>query len=513
MAHLEMRQLQTMRTQFKCFPAMLNPILLAAMLAGSAGAAAPGSFSELLDTRAISHSPSWRSLQASGYDRGGGFYDSGNFLRIDPGPEYVLMETEGRGVIDRIWFTHKETQATDPWEISIYLEDQKTPVIRAPLDTLFKGQNERFPRPLSGVCGAENTPGRYCYVPIGFLKYCKVTLRPLNPLDAYKYRENSAKEMIPHIYYQITYRLFDEKTAVRPFQLALSPEEAESMKQAAELWHNAGARPALPDQAKVQTTALMIPAGGEAVIFAASTPGVIRGVEIDSTNLATLTLRAWWDGSAEPAIDAPVPVLCAFPAGSGPDVKGLYFGRTGNKAYVYFPMPYNKGARLALGNSSGEAASAAVTVLSESVAPNSEEGRLHVRRYDENLSADGVPYTVLDAKGAGHVVAVIMDRPGHMEGDDRFYLDDLKTPAIHGTGTEDFYNFAWGLSHVGSLPLNGITSGSDGPVCYRVMAPASFSFRKAARIEWEHGHESSGEASRHAGRYSGLVYYYVTPAD
>ena len=59
--------------------------------------ALPGSFAELLNFRSIPRLKSWRTFQASGYDRGGGFYDSGNFLRIEDNRNYVLMEANGPG--------------------------------------------------------------------------------------------------------------------------------------------------------------------------------------------------------------------------------------------------------------------------------------------------------------------------------------------------------------------------------------------------------------------------------
>ncbi|MHC4642256.1 MAG: hypothetical protein ACYS32_11470, partial [Planctomycetota bacterium] len=98
----------------------------AAGLGGSAknrpsqAAALPGSFSELLDFRSIPHLKSWRTFQASGYDRGGGFYDSGNFLRIENNRHYVLMEAEGPGCIDRMWFTYKSEIGKEPYDLLIF---------------------------------------------------------------------------------------------------------------------------------------------------------------------------------------------------------------------------------------------------------------------------------------------------------------------------------------------------------------------------------------------------------
>ena len=67
------------------------------------GAAVPGSLRELLDIASIPQHKPWRSYQASGYDRGGGYYDSGNFLRVEDQRRYVLMQAEGPGCIDRMY--------------------------------------------------------------------------------------------------------------------------------------------------------------------------------------------------------------------------------------------------------------------------------------------------------------------------------------------------------------------------------------------------------------------------
>ncbi len=101
-----------------------------------------------------------------------------------------------------------------------------------------------------------------------------------------------------------------------------------------------------------------------------------------------------------------------------------------------------------------------------------------------------------------------MDRPGHMEGDDRFYVDGERVPSLHGTGTEDFFNFAWGLSHTGSWPLHGITQQGTGPVAYRFHLPAGVPFRRSLRITWEHGHDPTRGPNLDQQRYSGAVFYY-----
>ncbi|MGI8383463.1 DUF2961 domain-containing protein [Robertmurraya sp. P23] len=63
---------------------------------------------------------------------------------------------------------------------------------------------------------------------------------------------------------------------------------------------------------------------------------------------------------------------------------------------------------------------------------------------------------ILDAEGKGHYVGCVLNIdnfdasnqeytwPG--EGDDMFFIDGEEwPPSIHGTGTEDYFNAAWGF--------------------------------------------------------------------
>ena len=43
-----------------------------------------------------------------------------------------------------------------------------------------------------------------------------------------------------------------------------------------------------------------------------------------------------------------------------------------------------------------------------------------------------------------------------LEGDERIYIDGAKTPIVHGTGLEDYFNGAWYYSGLSDLPLCGL---------------------------------------------------------
>ena len=81
-------------------------------------------------------------------------------------------------------------------------------------------------------------------------------------------------------------------------------------------------------------------------------------------------------------------------------------------------------------------------------------------RYKQELPAPAEKkvYTFLDVKGRGFyvgtVLSVVQPEAGWFgEGDERFYVDGEKEPSIIGTGSEDYFNDAWGL-HVVDGPVH-----------------------------------------------------------
>jgi hypothetical protein len=73
---------------------------------------------------------------------------------------------------------------------------------------------------------------------------------------------------------------------------------------------------------------------------------------------------------------------------------------------------------------------------------------------------DGSNYEFLNVKGKGHYVGTVMsvvqaEAGWFGEGDDFFWVDGQR-PSIEGTGSEDYFNDAWGL-HVNDGPHYGVT--------------------------------------------------------
>ena len=129
-----------------------------------------------------------------------------------------------------------------------------------------------------------------------------------------------------------------------------------------------------------------------------------------------------------------------------------------------------------------------------------------------NLTGEG-NYTVLNAEGTGHYVGcnlTVKHFQGSWwgEGNDMFFIDGEKQPSINGTGTEDYFNHAWGMQR-NAFPFFGTIvheGDSDGfQVSYRFHITDPIRFEKSLRVTIEHGH-----ANHLSDDWSSTAYWYQT---
>jgi hypothetical protein len=101
------------------------------------------------------------------------------------------------------------------------------------------------------------------------------------------------------------------------------------------------------------------------------------------------------------------------------------------------------------------------------------------------------------------------------EGDEMIFIDDDNEgdrwpPTLHGTGTEDYFNTAWGPDEKFYSPFFGLTkpggkdfSGKISWFRWHLLDPARFS--RSIRVSIEHGH-----ANRRSDDFSSTAYWYQT---
>ena len=168
-------------------------------------------------------------------------------------------------------------------------------------------------------------------------------------------------------------------------------------------------------------------------------------------NWRTLVLRAFWDGSAEPAIEVPYGDFFCSGWGSYAQVSSQVVAANPNGGFnSYWPMAFRAGALLTLENTSDVAVTVYYQVTYELGGDYSGDGYLHAQWRRSNPLEYKQPHVLLDdVEGQGHYVGTYLawgvNSAGWWgEGEIKFFLDDdAEYPTICGTGTEDYFGGAW----------------------------------------------------------------------
>ncbi|HOW67625.1 MAG TPA: DUF2961 domain-containing protein [Candidatus Paceibacterota bacterium] len=274
-----------------------------------------------------------------------------------------------------------------------------------------------------------------------------------------------------------------------------------------------------------------IPAGERRTLFEVSGAGIINHIWITiappppGLSRNDLVLRMYWDGNSEPSVLSPL---------------GPFFGQGWDEAYnfvslplsanpvegralvSYFQMPFAKGAKIEVENQSNRKVDAFyyyVDYVEMEKLPD-HLGRFHAWYNHQLTDADPQGenewdtlgpggknttgernYLFADITGKGHFVGVnyYVNSPSPMwygEGDDMFFVDGAKTPTLHGTGTEDYFNTSWcpkdKLSHpyFGYARVNGETGWLGRTHVYRFHISDPIYFDQSLKCGIEHGHNN-----------------------
>jgi hypothetical protein len=184
-------------------------------------------------------------------------------------------------------------------------------------------------------------------------------------------------------------------------------------------------------------------------------------------NWRRLLLRAFWDGSSEPAIEVPVGDFFGQGWGQFAQLSSQVVAVNPHGGFnSYWPMPFSDGAHLTLENLSEDAVVVYFQVTYETGADVVTEGtgRLHAQWRRSNPLTAGETHVLLDdVRGSGHYAGTYLawgvnSRGWWGEGEIKFYLDgdataDDRFPTICGTGTEDYIGGAWNFD----VPGQGYT--------------------------------------------------------
>jgi hypothetical protein len=365
--------------------------------------------------------------------------DRGHYLRVeqrDGRDEYVMMDADGPGAIVRIW------SANPQGTLRIYLDHDETPVIEAPMSDVLGGKYAGIPQPIAG----ERSRGWNSYLPIPYAKHCKVT---------------SDKG---DFYYHVNYRTYADGARVKSFA-ASQFDSKDTERVCAEL--NPIMNSSVPPESSAPSVSIRQRRVERVAENDALAPGAVLewttsgsnqiasfGVTLSAEEaehaLRTLVLRMEFDG--EKTVECPLgDFFCAMPGIN--DFISLPVSALGGDRGVLasnWAMPFRDYARVSITNHGDQPIGVAITARVEKHRWTDDSMHFHAQW----KAAFGVPtrpmqdWNYVDIMGKGVFVGAAFSIANPVkewwgEGDEKIYVDGETFPSHFGTGTEDYYGYAW----------------------------------------------------------------------
>jgi len=425
----------------------------------------PDLVGRLTDLKALATPPpaGEKTSLSSGYDRKsqydathdqyidwGGNGDSDSMVRME-GENAVMADIQGPGCIWRTWSARPLTG-----HVKIYLDGSATPAVDLPFAAYFDGSQQPFNRP--ALVYTTHAEGWNNYTPVPFQKSCKIV---------------ADKDWGG--YYHFNYTQFPAKTVVPTFHLPLSAVDAAALDHANERLLQSGRNPN-PKSKSDQVIRQQITAkpGKTTTIYDASGSGAITGLrvkfdvptdlEAQRVMLRQLALRITWDNQSQPAVWSPLGDFFGSPAAAIPfDSLTTGLGKDGY-FYSYWHMPFGSHATVSIEND-GTTAVPMEWEITRTKSSQKSAGllRFHAKWHRDSFlpRPDRKPdWTLLTTQGKGRYVGTqlhIYNARGAWwgEGDEKFFVDGEKFPSTFGTGSEDYFGYAWGNPDMFSKPFHG----------------------------------------------------------
>ncbi len=392
-----------------------------------------------LERLALLPQPSFTCRQFSSYDRAStssadaehwfANADAGQYLRIEEHngrKEHVLAEMDGPGAIVRIW------SANPAGTLRIYLDDAPVAALEAPLADFLSGKLPGFPEPIATV----SSRGWNSYFPIPYAKRCKITS------DAGGF------------YYHVNYRTYAAGTPVETFRREdLKACAAEIDRLAAALRTPATAAPRRADVETQPGDFGMGPGESFAIRLRGARALTSLRVAPKADNLIDALRQTVISLSFDGQETVAAPLGDFF--GSAPGVNAYESLVAGvakdGRMRCNWVMPFREAVEIRMTNHGSQRVDVSVEVDHVPWVWDARSMYFHAKwraEYDvptrpmidwNYLTAGGAPGTFVGA--AFSIANPVKQWWG--EGDEKIYVDNESFPSFFGTGTEDYYGYAW----------------------------------------------------------------------
>ena len=455
--------------------------------------------------------PEFRLLQASSYDRRSvekdkeGWFaneDWSNYIRkeINQGrEEYVLMDADGPGAITRLWVAGHPNQKN---HLRFYIDLEETPFWEADHTGALIGQNKVIGSPLSQRSvdrdslntnyGAQ--PGHNLFAPIPFARHIKIT-SDVPKGDAGK-----------GFWYNINYRLYDANVNVESFSKETPVKYADILLKTN---HQLGTFMELPPlsarsqhEKKIKKASFNLVLNASKVINLQQ-PRAIKRIflllKAANMNDAIRNTRIQIDFDGRTTVDVPA----GFFFGCGDQLltaKDWYRKvDTGGNMACYWVMPFRKNAVIRILNKGDQMITGTLEVATDHWQWDDRSMYFHAdyKKLDEMPAKTNKDFNFIDLKDqqgvyVGDILQVYKNFRGWWgEGDEKIYIDGSTFPDHFGTGSEDYYGYAWGHPETfnnifNAQPIGDANTGDKGTtVNSRVRSLDAIPFKNSLRFDME----------------------------
>jgi hypothetical protein len=437
-----------------------------------------------------------------------------NLVRVETAPgggkRYVLLDVAGPGAIVRIW------SANPAGTLRVYLDGESRPAIEAPFAALTSGQVAPFVAPLAHVTAR----GSNLYFPIPYRSRCVVTVDSIVSPDPFTGRPTAK------LYDQIGYRTYPAAAAarVRPYDAAEVARARGALGRVAAVLRDGPPPPApRPGRVTIDVPATTVSAGHPAAVVIRAPPGggqltQLRLVTAERApeKLAAITLTIAFDG--EETVRAPLVAFFGTGGGWNPYASLPMSVTRGGALICRFVMPFARRAVVTIA-SDGPAVALAGSAVVDPRAFGADTLLFHARQRPRVVlpTRPFRDWHIATLEGTGHQVGTLLDveNPPSVawwgEGDEKITVDDEPFPSLFGTGTEDYFGFAWSTSDLFAHAYHAQTRAPDRGFGgfysmnrFLVLDPVPFT--RSLRFDLEIWHWSDTSIAADA-----LLYWYARP--
>lgn len=366
--------------------------------------------------------------------------------------EFVLFDAEGPGAIVRYWMTFAGEGASSGI-LRIYIDGNENPEIEGNVLDILSGEI-LAPEPLATSVSPDTEyqrRGHNLYLPIPYSQHCKITYQ----CDVVKFENNRWR---PSIYYNINYRTYENDVDVVSFSMAdLKENRALLVETSKNLLETPNQTNIISQQSKKITTAdnlsIDINKKGRALSnlkIKLNADNINQALRSTVLSITFDELETVW-----------IPVGEFFGTGYQINSSKTWYTKVSENGEMEssWLMPFKNSAKIALINYGDQEVEASLEVasiyykwknssmyfgaswheLNQIHTASDPEIENHEWHYDVNY---------VDLKGQGVYVGDALTVFNTVdawwgEGDEKIFVDGEDFPSCIGTGTEDYYGYAW----------------------------------------------------------------------